>query len=195
MNQQKVGGFLKELRKEKELTQEQLAEELKVSGRTVSRWETGNNMPDISLLVEISEFYDVSILEIINGERESEKMNEETKEVAMSLSDYAVNEKESLLKKIRTQSIFGVAALAIYFVIDVIGTTMSYSWLELLSSYCLTLVFVTPVMIWFYTTGLLTKTEKRRSQSTMPRSIRILIAIVVAMAAACLIKFVLSLLF
>ena len=96
MNQQKVGGFLKELRKEKELTQEQLAEELKVSGRTVSRWETGNNMPDISLLVEISEFYDVSILEIINGERESEKMNEETKEVAMSLSDYAVNEKESL---------------------------------------------------------------------------------------------------
>ena len=53
-------------------------------------------MPDISLLVEISEFYDVSILEIINGERESEKMNEETKEVAMSLSDYAVNEKESL---------------------------------------------------------------------------------------------------
>lgn len=195
MNQQKVGGFLKELRKEKELTQEQLAEELKVSGRTVSRWETGNNMPDISLLVEISEFYDVSILEIINGERESEKMNEETKEVAMSLSDYAVNEKESLLKKIRTQSIFGVAALAIYFVIDVIGTTMPYSWLELLSSYCLTLVFVTPVMIWFYTTGLLTKTEKRRSQSTMPRSIRILIAIVVAMAAACLIKFVLSLLF
>lgn len=50
MDQTKVGAFLKDLRKEKELTQEQLAEELGVSGRTISRWETGKNMPDISLL-------------------------------------------------------------------------------------------------------------------------------------------------
>ena len=55
MNQQKIGRFLKELRKEKNLTQEQLAEKLNISGRTVSRWETGNNMPDISLLVELAE--------------------------------------------------------------------------------------------------------------------------------------------
>lgn len=41
MDQQKIGGFLKKLRKEKNLTQEQLAEQLNVSGRTVSRWETG----------------------------------------------------------------------------------------------------------------------------------------------------------
>ena len=71
MNQQKIGRFLKELRKEKNLTQEQLAEKLNISGRTVSRWETGNNMPDISLLVELAEFYDVSIAEIIDGERKS----------------------------------------------------------------------------------------------------------------------------
>ena len=44
----KIGIFLKELRKEKGLTQEQLAEKLLVSGRTVSRWETGLNMPDLS---------------------------------------------------------------------------------------------------------------------------------------------------
>nr|MCR5216140.1 helix-turn-helix domain-containing protein [Lachnospiraceae bacterium] len=59
MDQIKVGAFLKMLRKEKNLTQEQLAEQLNVSGRTVSRWETGNNMPDISLLVEIADFYDI----------------------------------------------------------------------------------------------------------------------------------------
>lgn len=46
-------------------------------------------MPDISLLVELAEFYDVSIPEIINGERKSEIMNEEVKETARSLSDYA----------------------------------------------------------------------------------------------------------
>ena len=66
MDQIKVGAFLKHLRKEKGITQEKLSEELGVSGRTISRWETGENMPDISLLVEIAEFFDVSIPEIIN---------------------------------------------------------------------------------------------------------------------------------
>ena len=74
MNQKKIGSFLKELRKEKGITQEEFAEKLNVSGRSVSRWETGSNMPDISLLVEIAEFFDVSIPEIINGERKSERM-------------------------------------------------------------------------------------------------------------------------
>ena len=71
MDQIKAGAFLKDLRKDKGITQEQLAEELGVSGRTISRWETGKNMPDISLLVEIAEFFDVSIPEIIKGERKS----------------------------------------------------------------------------------------------------------------------------
>ena len=66
MDQVKIGSFLKELRKERNLTQESLAEKLNVSNRTISRWETGSNMPDIGMLVEIAEFYDVSIPEIIN---------------------------------------------------------------------------------------------------------------------------------
>lgn len=86
MDQIKIGAFLKVLRKEKNLTQEQLAEQLGVSGRTVSRWETGNNMPDISLLVEIAEFYEVTIPELINGERKSETMNENEKKVATTMS-------------------------------------------------------------------------------------------------------------
>ena len=73
----KIGSFLRELRKEQRITQEDLAEKLNVSSRTISRWETGGNMPDISLLIEIADFFDVSIPEIINGERKSEKMNEE----------------------------------------------------------------------------------------------------------------------
>lgn len=63
MDLKKIGSFLKELRKEKGITQEELAEMLYVSGRTVSRWETGTNMPDISLLVDIAEIFDVSIPE------------------------------------------------------------------------------------------------------------------------------------
>ncbi len=89
MDQVRIGAFLKTLRKEKELTQEQLAEQLRVSGRTVSRWETGSNMPDIGMLVELAEFYDVSIPEIINGERKSENMDPKTKETAIAMAEYS----------------------------------------------------------------------------------------------------------
>lgn len=89
MDQIRIGAFLKTLRKEKELTQEQLAEQLYISGRTVSRWETGSNMPDIGMLVELAEFYDVSIPEIINGERKSENMDQKIKETAVAMAEYS----------------------------------------------------------------------------------------------------------
>ena len=75
MQQEKMGCLLRELRKEKGMTQEQLAEQLGVSNRSVSRWENGINMPDISILVEISEFFEVGILELIEGERKQEEMD------------------------------------------------------------------------------------------------------------------------
>ena len=107
MEQQKIGSFLKELRKEQNLTQEQFAEQLGVSGRSVSRWETGINMPAISLLVEIAEFYDISISEIIDGERESEKMNEEVKETALKLSDYTETINKTIRKRLFFLTIIG----------------------------------------------------------------------------------------
>ena len=94
MNQMKIGSFLKELRKENELTQEQLAEKLNVSNRSVSRWETGSTLPDISILIELSEFYDVDIKEIIDGERKSENMNDEVKETILAVADYADKQKK-----------------------------------------------------------------------------------------------------
>ena len=107
MDQKQIGSFLKELRKEKSITQEQLAEHLNVSGRTVSRWETGSNMPDISLLVELSEFYDVSIPEIINGERKSENMNEEVREVAETIKA----NKEDIFIKAQEKSTLNIFAV------------------------------------------------------------------------------------
>lgn len=120
MDQKKVGLFLKTLRKEKDITQEVLAETLNVSSRTVSRWETGSNMPDISLLVELSEFYQVSIPEIMNGERKREKMDQETKDTAIRMAEYSKNELSTAKRKIISAllMIFGVfimiSALAIF---------------------------------------------------------------------------------
>lgn len=101
MNQQKIGEFLKHLRKEKGLTQEQLAEHFYVSSRTVSRWETGSNMPTVDMLIELADFYDVDIREIIDGERKSENMDKETKDTLKKVAEYATEEtmkrKERLL--------------------------------------------------------------------------------------------------
>ena len=191
MNQKKIGSFLKELRNEKGITQEQFAEVLGVSGRTVSRWETGSNMPDISLLVEIADFFDVSIPEIINGERKSEKMNEEVKEVAEALSDYATTEKETLIKNVRTHSIIGSIAVLVYIVLELTGLKYEHVLFENISLYCETLAPVIVFMIMAHTTGLLNKMSKRNKHTKiagLPKVVQAIIAAVVAFVAAAIIK-------
>ena len=98
MNQKEIGYFLKQLRNEKGLTQEQLAEILGVSGRTVSRWETGTNLPDLSILIQISEYYQVEMKEILNGERKSGDMDSELKETLLKVADYNELEKQRAAK-------------------------------------------------------------------------------------------------
>lgn len=100
MNQQKIGAFLKMLRKEKGLTQEQMAEKFNVSNRTVSRWENGNNMPDLDVLIEISDFYEVDLRELLDGERKSEKVNNEKEETVLKAVDYANTEIERYTKRV-----------------------------------------------------------------------------------------------
>ena len=101
MNQQKIGRFLKHLRKDKGLTQEQLAEHFYVSSRTVSRWETGSNMPDVEMLIELADFYDVDIREIIDGERKSENMDKETKDTLKKVAEYATEESNKRKERLR----------------------------------------------------------------------------------------------
>ena len=194
MDQKKIGSFLKELRKEKGITQEEFAEKLNISGRTVSRWETGVNMLDISLLVEIAEFFDVSIPEIINGERKSETMNEEVKEVADKLSDYANAEKETIIKNIRTHSIMGTIALFVYCTLELSGAVLQNVIFEKIASYCETLALVTVLMIMVHTSGLIYKMQKRKRNDIirrLPKVVQMIIAAIVAFAGASIIKLLL----
>ena len=198
MDQIKVGAFLKDLRREKGITQEQLAEELGVSGRTISRWENGNNMPDISLLVEIAEYFDVSIPEIIKGERKSEDMKEEAKEVAETMSDYAKTEKEQLVKSIRNMSLIGLAALLVYFVLDVTGVYDRNNLLRYAYGISEALIYVTVLMFPLYTTGLLSKLRISRSNDkfkNIPQPVMKIIAFIVAFAVAALIRLLISKMF
>lgn len=90
MDQQKTGAFLKKLRNEKNLTQEQLAEQFNTSRRSVSRWEGGYNLPDIDILMEMSEFYGVELKELIIGERKNEQMENKEKETTIAVADYNI---------------------------------------------------------------------------------------------------------
>lgn len=69
MNENKTGVFISTLRKEKELTQAQLAEKLNVTDKAVSRWETGKGMPDSSLLVPLADILGITVSELLTGEK------------------------------------------------------------------------------------------------------------------------------
>lgn len=71
MDTKKIGMFLKELRNENGMTQEQLGEKIGVSNKTISRWETGNYMPPVDCLNMLSDIYHISINEMLGGERAS----------------------------------------------------------------------------------------------------------------------------
>ena len=101
MNQEKIGKFLKELRKQKGLTQEQIAEKFNVSNRTISRWENGHNMPDLDILIELSDYYEVDLREILNGERKSGNIDKELKETVLRAADYTNIKAERYNKRVR----------------------------------------------------------------------------------------------
>lgn len=69
MDQTKTGKFIATCRKEKNLTQAQLAEIMGVSDRAVSKWETGRSMPDTSLMLELCETLGINVNELLTGER------------------------------------------------------------------------------------------------------------------------------
>ena len=180
MDQKKTGQFLRQLRSEKQLTQEQLAKKFNVSNRSVSRWETGSNLPDISLLVEIADFYGVDVREIIDGERKSE-MNDEIREVADKMADYSNNEKKNRLTWVQLVGIFGV----IVSLFAVVAQMISYEpgvlrFMGLLAS-VMTLTVMS--IITLYVTGILKKFSQKRAV--------VITVVVIAIASSVLLAYVL----
>ncbi len=103
MDTQKTGRFLKELRRESGMTQEQLGERIGVTNKTVSRWETGNYMPPVDCLVMMADIYGVSINEIVAGERVTKEDFEQKADDNLS---QALRENEKTVK--RAESILTV---------------------------------------------------------------------------------------
>lgn len=101
MNQEKIGKFIAECRKSKKLTQSDLAEKLGVTNKSISNWENGRNMPDLSLFKPLCELLDISINDLISGEEVTkDKYQKKLEENIISTIDYTnkkVSEKNNLI--------------------------------------------------------------------------------------------------
>lgn len=111
MNQEKIGKFIMEKRKEKKLTQEKLAESLRVSDRTIGNWENGRNMPDVSLFKPLCDILGITVSELINAgeidENYTEEKVDETIINAVSYADNKIKQKNNVISLILL--IFGYA--------------------------------------------------------------------------------------
>ena len=189
MDQKKTGSFLRELRKEKQLTQEQLAERFGVTNRSVSRWETGSNMPDLSILVELADFYDVDIRDIIDGERKGEDMNKEEKERLQLVADYAETEKNTLLMRLRIISIVGLVSLIAGLTMMVISRDNNLPIDDYLMGALMGVAIGALLVAVFYSTGVLENMRKRKRtlmKVLLVMSILILLGIFIAATIASL---------
>ena len=103
MDMVKMGSFLAELRKENNLTQAELGEKLGVTNKTISRWKTGNYMPPVEMLEELSNMYGMSINELLSGKKlsmeEYKEMAETNIKATLKASAFSLKEKQEFYKK------------------------------------------------------------------------------------------------
>lgn len=156
MEQQKIGQFLKELRKEKDITQAQLAEILGVTNRSVSRWENGVNMPDLDLIIQIAEFYSLEVGEILDGERKNDNMDKKTEETILKVADYSNQEKMIFTKRMHYIFIAGVIAFILYMFLEIKGLADAGIY-EDIASFALGLVFGILIVGVLFTSRYMTK--------------------------------------
>lgn len=102
MDQKKSGQFILQLRKEKGLTQKQLADEIGVSDKAVSKWENGNGMPDTGLLVPLCNALDITVNELLSGEhlRQTEYSERAEGNIIALLEENRHHEKNTIIKTV-----------------------------------------------------------------------------------------------
>lgn len=131
MDQVKIGSFIAECRKSKELTQAQLAEKLNITDRAVSKWETGRAMPDSSIMLKLCEILEITVNDLLSGEVVS--MDNYNKELEKNLLE-VVKQKEQADKRLLTfEIIMGTSCIAVLLGLCVIAAYAQIEdWLRIL---------------------------------------------------------------
>lgn len=115
MNNIKIGKFISACRKGKGFTQAQLAEMLNITDRAVSKWETGKSMPDVSIMLELCKVLDISVNELLNGEKL--KMNEYNEKAEKLLIEMAQKEEINNKKLLMYENVIGIISTISFFVL------------------------------------------------------------------------------
>ena len=111
MNQEKIGKFILELRKEKNMTQQELANKIGVTDRAISKWENGRGMPDLSLMKPLCEELEISINELISGEKTDKKeYRDKFEENLLNTIDYSQRQ----IKKTRSKYVIIIGIIIIF---------------------------------------------------------------------------------
>ena len=128
MDMQKIGSFLAELRKEKNLTQDELGAQIGVTNKTISRWETGSYLPPVEMLQTLGDTFGVSINEILNGERISDgnykDISEQNIKSALTKSDSVIAKHRKIMNWV-----IAVVVAALYVTISLITLKWEYTWI------------------------------------------------------------------
>ena len=130
MDPEKIGKFICQLRKEKNLSQYQLADMIPISRQGVSKWERGVTTPDPQTLLQLSEMFDVSINELLKGERLQTNTIEDLEQTTLSILDQS-NKKTKMIKRITAISIIIITVLLLaflsYYFINSYNSTKVYT--------------------------------------------------------------------
>ena len=143
MDQVKTGQFIKAMRKEKNFTQREVAERLNISEKTVSKWETGNGLPDINLMLPLCKLLEISVNELLSGERLDEKRYfEKAEQNIMSL----IEEKAEAKKKLIIAVIIAVVTLSAGLIIILLAELLEMElWLHIVLGVVGALIILTGI--------------------------------------------------
>lgn len=116
MDNEKFGNFIKELRKEKDLTQKELGDKLNITDKAISKWERGLSFPDITILNSLADFFEIDVSELLNRERGKRKDIDVEKAVKEAIEKYK-NLEERRKKKIKkVKKIIGIVSLITFII-------------------------------------------------------------------------------
>lgn len=149
MDQEKIGKFIAEVRKQRGLTQKELAEKIGISDKTISKWECGNSIPDISYLESLCDSLDIKVNELLSGERLSDKSySEKAEENIMALmKENESNKKGSILRNIIGVVFIIMAFTCMLFVGAGRNMSMLYSFFDFVTLLILVLLCAAIVLL------------------------------------------------
>ncbi len=123
MNQEKIGKFILKLRREKNMTQQELADKIGVTDRAISKWENGRGMPDLSLMIPLCKELDITINELISGEKiEKKDYQSKLEENILKTIDYTnrrIINKDKIFKIVVGTIITIILIIGLMFFVDV----------------------------------------------------------------------------